>query len=103
MRQAKLKDASASVVSVSPIEMGRSAQLAGVAVVGALLFAIAMTSAKRSPTRSADEADRPHQTVSTAPTAGELKRCRTVADPDPVCDAVWDAQRRRFFREDEIP
>ncbi len=83
--------------------MGRSAKLAGVAVIGGLFLAIAMMSAKRSPTGSADEADRPPETVSIAPIAGELKRCRTVAEPDPVCDAAWDAQRRRFFREDKKP
>lgn len=103
MRQAKPKAANAFAVSASPIEMGRSAKLAGIAVVGGLFLAIAMMSAKHSPTGSADGADRPHKTDSTAPTASELKRCRTVAEPDPVCDAAWDAQRRRFFREDEKP
>lgn len=83
--------------------MGRSAKLAGIAVIGGLFVGIAMTSAKRMPAVSADGADRPDEIVFTAPLANELKRCRTLAESDPACDAAWDLRRRRFFREDEKP
>lgn len=103
MRRAKQKIANASAAFASPIEMDRSAKLASIAAIGGLIVAIAITSSKRSPTGPDDGNHQLHETVSTAPLTGELKRCRTVAEPDPACDAAWDARRRRFFREDEKP
>lgn len=83
--------------------MSRSAKLAAAAAFGGLLLAISMTSAMRSPTGIAAATQLPRETVSIAPSANELRRCRTVAEPDPTCDAAWDAGRRRFFRKDKKP
>ncbi|WP_342251491.1 putative entry exclusion protein TrbK-alt [Sphingomonas sp. OTU376] len=34
------------------------------------------------------------------PVASNLSRCRTLTMPDAGCDAAWEAERRRFFRDD---
>ncbi|ODU77051.1 MULTISPECIES: putative entry exclusion protein TrbK-alt [Sphingomonadales] len=36
------------------------------------------------------------------PLAAELARCASESPPDPSCEAVWAAHRRRFFGEDRV-
>ena len=77
--------------------MSRMVKLAAAAAFGGLLIAVAVVSATRPPAGHdtivyvADEAGSPN------PHAAELKRCSAITIPESGCDAVWKAERRRFF------
>jgi conjugative transfer region protein TrbK len=77
--------------------MSRVVKLAAAAAFGGLLAAVAVVSTTRptappsAPSLVADEAPRPNAH------SAELKRCRTITEPEAPCDAVWDAERKRFF------
>lgn len=78
--------------------MSRSAKLAAAAAFGGLLMAIAIKGATLPPASppsvGTESVDAP------APPLAEamLRRCRTITEPEPACDAAWNAERRRFFR-----
>ena len=82
--------------------MGR----AGGLVVGAIVLGLALTlaliavldpPAPRASAPSISGAD-------ALPSAGKvLRRCRTVTEADPECEAAWEAKRRHFFRDDKDP
>ncbi|MFC3098126.1 putative entry exclusion protein TrbK-alt [Alteraurantiacibacter palmitatis] len=77
--------------------MSRVVKLAAAAAFGGLLVAVAVVSTTRptappsAPILVPDEAPRPNAY------SAELKRCRTITVPEAPCDAVWDAERTRFF------
>jgi conjugative transfer region protein TrbK len=81
--------------------MSAAAKIAGVAGIAGLMVAVAITAAMQDhPARPAA-----FPTVSRAPDplADELARCRTITMPDPGCERVWEANRRRFLGLDTMP
>lgn len=78
--------------------MTGTAKIAGVAIlVGLMLAAIAGMAIRSSAPREtpATPARAPHLIA-----ADQLARCRTLTAPDADCAAAWEAERRRFFRDD---
>ena len=79
--------------------MNSAAKIAGVAcLAGLMLAAIAgMAAQQPTPHTSAEAPGR-----STPPIASDqLARCRTLTMADAGCEAAWEAERRRFFRDDK--
>lgn len=81
--------------------MSRMAKLAVVCILGGLLLAVALVSAMRP--LPGPMIDPQMIEVDKAPLAksDEPKRCRTISEPDAACDALWEAQRRRFFHGED--
>jgi conjugative transfer region protein TrbK len=77
--------------------MSRSVKLAAAAALGGLLMAIAIASETRSPVVPTTTVLVADEATSPDPHAAELRRCRTITMPESGCDAVWDAERQRFF------
>ncbi|WP_281821661.1 putative entry exclusion protein TrbK-alt [Sphingobium sp. BS19] len=77
--------------------MSRSVKLAAVAAFGGLLIAVAVVSTTQPPARHDTTTYVADETGSPNPHAAELKRCSTITMPESGCDAVWEAERRRFF------
>ena len=81
--------------------MGRTAKIALVAVLGALILTLAIVSVV-SP--SASGASAPPISGAGAPpsVAAVPAYCRSATDPDEACTDAWEAKRRRFFgKQDE--
>jgi conjugative transfer region protein TrbK len=77
--------------------MGRTAKIAGVAVLAGMMVTVAIVSTSRpapSPALPAARAAGP------APVTADLRRCRTITMPDSGCEAAWEAKRRHFFGRD---
>lgn len=77
--------------------MSRVVKLAAAAAFGGLLVAAAVVSSNQPPSSAGTELSVQEQTTPTDPDAAQLRRCRTIAVPDPQCDAAWEAERQRFF------
>lgn len=76
--------------------MDRAGKIAGVAILGGLALALALIAAVGPPEPGAsapaiarDEAPPPPPPI--------LRRCRTITQTDPDCEAAWEAKRRHFF------
>ncbi len=80
--------------------MGRTAKIAVVAVLGALVLTLATLSVNSSSIRGASV---PQISGADAPpgAAPVPARCRTATEADAECTAAWDAKRRRFFGEED--
>ncbi|MGL3822768.1 putative entry exclusion protein TrbK-alt [Sphingopyxis sp. R3-92] len=81
--------------------MGRTAKIAGVAVLGALVLTLAIISAASTsaPGASASRTSR----EDTPPVAAAVPaHCRSATQADAVCTAAWETRRRHFFgKQDE--
>lgn len=77
--------------------MSRMVKLAAAAAFGGLLIAVAVVSATRPPAGHVTTIYVPDETGPANRHAAELKRCSTITMPESGCDAVWEAERRRFF------
>jgi len=80
--------------------MGRTAKIALVAVLGALVLTLAAVSALSSP---APGASAPPISGADArlPTTDIPERCRIAVELDPECAAAWEAKRRHFFGQQD--
>ncbi|WP_036525437.1 putative entry exclusion protein TrbK-alt [Novosphingobium resinovorum] len=79
--------------------MTSAAKIAGVAcLTGLMLAAIAGMAAQQPTPRSTAEA--PSRSTP-AVARDQLTRCRTLTMPDAGCEAAWEAERRRFFRDEK--
>ncbi|MBJ7499073.1 MAG: putative entry exclusion protein TrbK-alt [Sphingopyxis sp.] len=81
--------------------MGRTAKIALVAVLGALVLTLAFVAAVSS---SAPGASAPQISRADAlPVVASVpSHCRSAVEPDPDCTAAWEAKRRHFFgKQDE--
>lgn len=81
--------------------MSRNMKIAGVAVLGGIMLAMALAG-MREPYEPA------LKTVLPIPEQGdekrlarELERCATLTMPDSGCEAAWSEKRRRFFSKDD--
>ena len=81
--------------------MSRSVKLAAAAAFGGMLAAAAILSAMRPSAMPPDVVLVPEETEP-GPRAN-LASCRTITQPDPVCDAAWAAKRSRFYGREEQP
>ena len=81
--------------------MSRLGKIAAASAVGGLLAAIAIVSAVQPPPIPVQGPPPSQDVLMTDPLRAELRRCRTITMPDSGCDAVWDAQRRRFFKQQD--
>lgn len=77
--------------------MSRVAKLVMASVLGGFLLAVVLVSAMRPPPGPSIDPAVVEADASIDPHAPELRRCRTITMPESSCDAVWEAQRRRFF------
>jgi len=81
--------------------MQRPGRLVIGATVAGLMVAVALVMAT---TPERDPAGPPMSAlVETATAEPGIGRCRTVTQPDPQCEAVWDDRRRHFFGADRTP
>jgi len=80
--------------------MGRTAKIAIVAVLGALVLTLALVAALSPPARSASA---PQISRADAPfrKADVPARCRVAVEADRECAAAWDEKRRRFFGQQD--
>lgn len=79
--------------------MGR----AGMLVVGALIGGLALTAglvAALDPPAPRESAPPPSGADARPDEVDILRRCRTVTEADPACEAAWEEKRRRFFRQE---
>ena len=78
--------------------MNSATKIAGVAcLAGLMLAAIAgMAAREPAPRTSADAPSRAAPVIE----SDQLARCRTLTMPDAGCEAAWEAERRRFFRDE---
>lgn len=81
--------------------MSRVAKLAAASAFGGVLLAVLLVSAMRPPPGPAIDPGVVEVDDGPDPLAAELKRCRTITMPESSCDAVWEAQRRRFFHPED--
>jgi conjugative transfer region protein TrbK len=78
--------------------MTSAAKIAGVTCLTGLMLAAIASMAVQQPTpRAAAEAPNPPAWTIVK---DELTRCRTLTMPDAGCEAAWEAERRRFFRDE---
>lgn len=77
--------------------MSRVAKLGLASAIGGALLAVVIVSAMRPPPGPAIDPAVIELDTEINPLASELKRCRTITMPESSCDAVWEAQRERFF------
>ncbi len=78
--------------------MTSAAKIAGVACLAGLMLVAMAGMAARQPTPRAN-GDAPRQ-AAPAIASDQLARCRTLTMPDAGCEAAWEAERRRFFRDE---
>jgi conjugative transfer region protein TrbK len=81
--------------------MSRTAKLAAACAFGGLLLAVAIVSAMRPPPGPVIDANVIEADIPLPVSSSEIRRCRMITDPDPDCDALWEAQRRRFFHGED--
>ena len=81
--------------------MSRNAKIAGVAALGGIMLAVALTG-MREPYEPSLEAVAPipEEGEQEKRLARELERCATLIMPDSGCEAAWAEKRRRFFGKD---
>lgn len=79
--------------------MTSAAKIAGVACLAGLMLAAIAGMAARQPTPS-NIAEIPSRSAP-AIASDQLARCRTLTMPDAGCEAAWEAERRRFFRDEK--
>ena len=81
--------------------MGRTAKIAFVAVLGALILTLAIVSVV-SPSAPGASAPRISGTDAPPSEAAVPAHCRSATAADAACTAAWEAKRRRFFgKQDE--
>jgi conjugative transfer region protein TrbK len=80
--------------------MGRAGGFVIGAIVLGLALSLALIAALDPP---APRASAPQVSGADAPpnTGDTLRRCRSVTEPDPECEAAWEAKRRHFFRTEK--
>jgi conjugative transfer region protein TrbK len=80
--------------------MGRAGGLVMGAIVLGLALALALIAALDPP---APGASAPQISRADAPPdyGDTLRRCRTVTEADPNCEAAWETKRRHFFRTEK--
>lgn len=78
--------------------MTGTAKIAAVALVAGLMLAAVVGMVLGHVPSPVVEAPKPVPPVTDT---ARLAHCRTLTAPDPACTAVWDAERRRFFRDDD--
>lgn len=80
--------------------MGRAGGLVMGAIVLGLALALALIAAIDPP---APGVSAPRISGADAPPdyGDALRRCRTVTEADPECEAAWDTKRRHFFRTEK--
>jgi conjugative transfer region protein TrbK len=81
--------------------MQRPGRLVIGATVAGLMVSIALvmaTTPERGP--AAPPMNGPVEPATPEPAIG---RCRTITQPDPQCEAVWDDRRQHFFGADRAP
>ncbi len=79
--------------------MTSAAKIAGVACLAGLMLAAIAGMTARQPTPS-NTAAAPSRSAPVVP-RDQLARCRTLTMPDAGCEAAWEAERRRFFRDEK--
>ena len=81
--------------------MGRTARIALIAVLGALVLTLAIMLAVSPfpPGASAPPVSRADSPPAASPVPGH---CRTAIEPDAACTAAWEVKRRQFFREQDV-
>jgi len=79
--------------------MTGTAKIAAIAVVAGLMLAavVGMVLGHVPPSPVVEAPKRVPPVTDTA----RLAHCRTLTAPDLACTVVWDAERRRFFRDDD--
>ncbi|WP_145200083.1 putative entry exclusion protein TrbK-alt [Sphingobium sp. B2] len=82
--------------------MSRTVKIAGACVLGGILLAVAVVSARRDASRETVIVPVLDETSDERSTA-HMARCRTTTAPDAACDAAWEARRRHFFGQDARP
>ncbi|MBN8804236.1 MAG: putative entry exclusion protein TrbK-alt [Sphingopyxis terrae] len=85
--------------------MSRTGKIVIAATLGGLFLALSIVVTLR-PEPSVETIVVPEDESATDPLDrldGDLRRCRTLTMPDAGCEAAWEAQRRRFFREGDRP
>lgn len=79
--------------------MSRTAKIAGVAALAGMMVTVGIVSASRpEPEPAAIPAA---GDLTDAPSATDLRRCRTITMPESGCEAAWEAKRRHFFGRDD--
>ncbi|MCZ4107026.1 putative entry exclusion protein TrbK-alt [Brevundimonas diminuta] len=79
----------------------RTAKIAGVAALAGLMMTVAIVAAVRPDQPAPPPPAALPVEGGQARLARELDRCAILTMPDAGCEAVWAANRRRFFRQDE--
>lgn len=79
--------------------MSTAAKLAGVAGLAGMMMAVTIAALMHPPADPVLPVGKAHPVPAT-PWAAELRRCRAITVADSGCDAVWEAERRRFFGEE---
>lgn len=83
--------------------MSRNAKIAGVAALAGIMMTVAIVAATEEHKPVAVIPQHADGGVAADQLARELERCRTLTMPDAGCEVAWDANRRRFFGEEEQP
>lgn len=81
--------------------MSRNAKIAGVAALAGIMMTVAIVAATEEGKPVADIPQHASGGAAAGPLVSELERCRKLTMPDAGCEVVWDANRRRFFGEDQ--
>lgn len=74
----------------------RSGRMALAGLAGGVMLAVAVISVMDQRSAVPAIGGQPAR-VSSQGFSVDLARCRQITDPDTGCDAVWEANRRRFF------
>lgn len=77
--------------------MSSAARIAVIALVAGVMLAGIVVFMRRGPGEPAMTLRRADPAQADAKT---LSRCRTITMPETACEQAWDAERRRFFRDD---
>ncbi|WP_176597265.1 putative entry exclusion protein TrbK-alt [Sphingobium sp. 15-1] len=82
--------------------MSRTAKIAGIAALAGMMMTVAIVAVThdRAPVALTPFAVRAPEGQDRL--ARELDRCATLTMPDSGCEAAWAANRRRFFRQDDV-
>jgi len=82
--------------------MSRTAKIAGIAALAGMMMTVAIVAIThdRAPAPLTPSAVRAPEGQDRL--ARELDRCATLTMPDSGCEAAWAANRRRFFRQDDV-
>lgn len=81
--------------------MSRMAKLTLACIFGGMLLAALLVPAMRPPPGPSIDPAVVEIDAATDRLAPELRRCRNITVPEASCDAVWEAQRRRFFHPED--